>query len=144
MRSACFGSAADVFHSSLPVLASIAIILRIESGQEKSISENRKAARQLAAAGIACRGIVVMGVRPKDGAGGGIQRNDIIGVLDRIHDAVHHQRRRFGLLRGIRLIDPLQLQVLRVVRGDLCRADYTAGSLGNRSTSASSAAPDRL
>ena len=61
-----------------------------------------------------------MGVVPKHGSRRGIQCNDIIGVLDGIHDAVDHQRRRFGLLRGVRLIDPLQLQVLRIVRGDLC------------------------
>ena len=56
---------------------------------------------------------------PEDPSCSRIERNHVILRLNRIHDAVHHQRRRLKLFERTRLEHPLQFQVLDVGSRDL-------------------------
>ncbi len=58
-------------------------------------------------------------IRPEHTSRRRIYRDDVVGWLDGVHDAVDDQRRRLELLQRARLEHPLQLEALDVLSRDL-------------------------
>ena len=92
--------------------------MTVERAHEDRVAENRDAAIHAAAAGAGQRRRAIR-VGPEDASGRRIERHEIVRRLDRVHDAVHHQRRRLELLERLRLEDPSELEILHVGGRDL-------------------------
>ena len=70
---------------------------------------------------------------PEHATGRGVERDDVVGRWT-VHDAIDHQRRGLELLERARLEDPLQLEVLHVVRrnlrqGTVALTEHVAGDV---------------
>ena len=68
------------------------------------------------------RGVVI---HPEHAAGPGVERDDVVGSLRDVHDAVHDERRRREALERLRLEDPLLLEILDVRRRHLAQLGVT-------------------
>ena len=113
----------------LPVLGIDGDQMRVDGAHEQRVAQDRQPAIDAAAAGARrLRHRKLVG--PEDPSGGGIESDHVVGSLDRVHDPVHHQRRGFELLERSRLIDPLQFQVLHVLRSDLRERAMTLAHSG--------------
>ena len=98
--------------------------MHVQRVHVEAIAQNRETAVDLAAAVVGADGVPVV-VRPKDAARGGIQSEDVILRTREVHDAIHHQRRGFELLRRAALKEPLGFQFFHIAGVDLIEAAVT-------------------
>ena len=92
--------------------------LGVDGAHEQRVAQNRHAAVDAPAAGarLGRRGVLVA---PEDAAELRVEGQHGVGRLGDVHDAVHHERRRLEDLQRLRLEDPLQLEAVDVVDGNL-------------------------
>ena len=92
--------------------------MAVDRPHEQRVAENREAAVHAAAAQPRQRRRL-MRVHPEDPPGRRVDRDDVVGRLDGVHDAVHDEGSRFELLQRASLEDPPGLEIADVLRGDL-------------------------
>ena len=101
--------------------------MRVQRAHEQRVAKNGQPAIHAAATG-ARRWREVVAKRPERASGGCVESHDlrvpigvvrIVGGLDRVEDAIDHERRRFEFFQRLGLPHPLQFEVLDVAGGDL-------------------------
>ena len=92
----------------------------VERAHEQRVAEDRQPAIVGAAAHLEVRRDGML-VDPEDPAGLRIHREDVVGPLGQVHDAVHDERRRLPRSEDLVLQHPLHLEVLHVARIDLAQ-----------------------
>ena len=90
----------------------------VDRAHEQRISGDGDATVHAAAAG-ARHGRRRVRIGPEDAAGHGIERDDVIGRLYGVHDAIDDEWRGFELFERTGLVDPFQLEVFYVLWGHL-------------------------
>ena len=115
----------------MPVLGVHRDDMRVDGSHEQRVAQNREAAIHASAAQARLRRRTIR-VDPKNAAGGGVQRHDIVGRLHRVHHAIHHQRRSFEFFERARLKNPFLLQVLDVAGRDLVERAVALAEIASR------------
>ena len=103
----------------------------VDGSHEQRVTENRQAAVHTSAAGARLR-MRIVGVTPKNAPGGGVERENVVGRLHGVKDAVDHQRRGFKFLQGLSLKHPLQFEPVYILRSDLGEQAVALAELGSR------------
>ena len=114
-----------VVHLGLPQLAAGLGVhgdhVHVERVHEQAISKYRQAAVHAPAA-IECARRILMTVGPQDAAGERVERVNLVLRPGQVHDAVDDERRGLELLLVPSLEQPLDVEVLDVLRRDLIEA----------------------
>src|SRR6476469_5360184 len=92
--------------------------MRVERSPEQRITQKWQAAIICAATDNLGRN-ELMAIHPERAPGSGVQRDNVVRALRHIHDPVHYERGRLPWPRHSRLVDPFQLERLRIRRSDL-------------------------
>ena len=94
--------------------------MSVDRPHEQCVAKDRDTAIDATTAGTRVLRRTI-GVHPEGPSSDRVERQQIVRRLDGIHDAVHDKRRRLEFFDRPRLEDPLELEVLDVVRRDLCQ-----------------------
>ena len=97
--------------------------------EEKVVQDGQPSVDEAAAHAHFLGDLVVVG--PEDAPGPGIQGDHHVGRPGQVHDPVHHQGSRLEILERLRLINPLQLQVLNVGFPDLIQVAVPLAVVGS-------------
>ena len=105
--------------------------MAVDGAHEERVAEDCKTAINAPAAD-ACFGRRRIFVNPEDAARDGVDSHHVVWRLDRVKDAIHHERRGFEFLQRMGLEDPLQLQIFHIGRGNLIERAITLAHQGTR------------